>query len=298
MTTIAASSSSLLPQEVRALDFCTKRYEYVSYKIPQILKNTTNSLFIHPSPDAFINLSKSKLIVKAQIKKTDGGELDYTADPLSYSQVAPINLSLYSIFKNFSVFAGKNTSKVLYQSNHGMYGLVNYIKQLKKLKYGAVNNRGILFALDAPEGVSINTPAGGGSFGLQTRSLWFKKSNKVVMTGPLNFPAAECSALFPPGLSFQFEWEANSNEANLIIPSQLLGGAKLDQVLEDIHYDLTIHEFEVQLCQVYLEKNPFLAYLELLKEIPFNHFINGHQIKVSTILLFEMVLFAHMLATK
>lgn len=285
MSIVPASSNSIFPEEVRELDFCTERYEKVSHKCTQIMEDTVNTIFINPPDNAFINLNKSKLIVKGRIKKATDENLDYVAEPLQYSQVSPINAFVWSMWKTFNVYAGRDKKEVLFKSNHGLYGTVNYIKELKKAKYGQRKKRNIIFAIDNDGGVQINT-VGGGSEGLENRALMFKNSNTVTMVADLNFPAANKNILLPCGLNLMFEFELASNQSNLIIPTALFGGDNNQNQLPDVHYKFELLGVEIQLCQVYLKENPFIAYTALLKENPFLHFIDDYEIKVNRFNLF------------
>lgn len=274
MALIATSTSSVIPQDRDMVDLATLKTQMVRHGVKNISRRGLNTIEIKTSSDAFINLSKSKLILTCRIKTAAGADLVY--DPLAqvpqYSDVSVVNSFLHSVFSSFSVFTNTNKNEVLYHSVHGNFGLYNYIKALRKQQKKLTFKRTDGFSVDTtgPEITSMH----GGNAGLNDRGSRFFGSRLVCFSGDLGFPIAEEQVLLPPGLGLFIEAEFASDILNLLIPAALPNDAN------DIHYKLEIASLEVDLCETYLRPQAFLGYTDVLSTQDFTRFFTDHEIKV------------------
>ena len=277
MSIVPGSMTAILPRQQETVDFATQKYNFVKYECEEVKQTGTNTIYIDPPENCFVNLYNSRLTITGKITKADGSDLDYVKKPLSYSNVSIINCCLWTLFRNFCVFIGKGKSDILFQSYHGHYGLVNYIKTLKKEKRASGEVRNIGFSLDTVAGPA-QTAMGQGNQGITQRGQWFFESKSVTFSGPLSFPAAQENFLLPNGIDLVFEMDIASDSLNLLIPEGLIGANK--QPIDDIYYKFKIENIAIDLCQVMLQDQAFLGYQDAIAERKFSHFFTDYEIKV------------------
>lgn len=278
MALIASSTNSLIPQQNNLLDFATLKHQMVRYPVKDLTRSGPNIIEIKPSPNAFINLSKSKLVVTCRIKDHAGHDLHYNAVGPVYSDVTVTNAFLWSMFKNVSIFTSSNKNEKLYSSYHGHFGLVKYIKLLREQKKRFTPGRTDGFALDTGGGVAETTILGTNT-GAATRGELFLRSRIVTLSGDLGIPLSDIDALLPPGINLYFEMELGSNAWNLLIPQELVDGAGVR--VADMYYQLQVLSIAVDLSETFLRNEAFLGYSDLLKQIDFTRFYTDYMIKVS-----------------
>lgn len=277
MSVIATSTNSLIPQQKNPMDLATLKHQMVRYNVKDLTMTGPNTIEIKPSPNAFINLSKSKLVVTCRIKNQNGHDLDYDPAVPMFSDVSPTNAFLWTMFKNFSVYSSSNKNECMFTSYHGHYGLVKYIQLLREQKRRITFGRTDSFSLDSESGPE-ETSMTAGNTGCATRGELFLASRTVTLSGDLAFPFSQEDVLLPPGTSLFFEMEIGSNAWNLLIPQQLLNNAGVR--VADQYYQLQVLSISVDVSETFLRNEAFLGYTDLLKKSDFTRFYTDYMVKV------------------
>lgn len=278
MALIASSTSSVIPHERELIDFATLNHQMVKYPVKNLTRDGLNTIEIDPGSDAFINLHKSRLIMTCRLKTRAGENLVYDANAPNYSDVSVINQFGHSVFRNFSIYTSNNKSQPIYTSVHGNYGLVNYIKALKRETVKPTRKRTDGFSADTDTGPVV-TSLHAGNNGLLSRGQDYFGSRVVTYSSDLGIPLSDEDVLLPPGMKLYVEAEFANDALNILIPQQL------PNQVADIFYQLEILSLEIDLSQSYLRPEAFLGYNDLLTTQDFTRFYTDHQIKVSDLQL-------------
>ena len=158
---------------------------------------------------SFIDLSKTELLIEAQIVKDDG-------DPLDVTSVGFINNPLHSMIKQFSIRL--NGTLITEQSDAYAYrayieSLLNYTKAEKdSFLTSALFYKDTAEHMDEPDASKLGTPTGGGNGGLNLRSKYTLTSNIVGLMGTPFCDIFQTDRFLVPNVEVKIKINIHSNE--------------------------------------------------------------------------------------
>ena len=236
------------------------------HPISNLLDGSPIEFNVSGTPDEYIDLSQTKLHIKAKIFNADGTHLDADA------QVAPANLFLHSLFSQCEV--SLNERLVSAASNNYPYRayletLLNYGREAKESQLTSA-----LFIKDQAGKLDENNPQVAddvANMGLKKRYEYSARSRLIDMTGPIHSDIFMQDKLLLGGIDLKVKLTPSKPSFSVIAPNN------------QGHYKVSITHASLKVRRVKVSPSVSLAHARALEVGTAKYDINRVEVKAFSI---------------
>lgn len=239
-----------------AQDNGVSKVQWVDKPVTDIFPDGSLSFVIHGSGTQYIDLRRTLLRLKVQIKNADGTPLPPVPSNImetpDAAKVGPVNLLLHSMWRQIDIYLQDqliSSAETAYPYKAMIDTLLETPGDLKESMLQAQ-----MFYKDTDLGTgNASDPILGGNFGLVIRSQYFRESAEVDMQGPLLINECKLDRYLLNGIKVGIKLFPTTDAFRLISPNP------------DANYKLVVTSASLKVCTITPSPEMVVAHQRVLE---------------------------------